>query len=215
MAKETMVMQDGFIDATEALVVLPTPKAHSLCDILSQGLASRDEELLRRALSCGDKDLQQHCLRRLLPIHILPLLELLIQRINQYPRQTDRLVPWLRALLSVHAAYLTGVPDLSDRLADLHKIIDARTKTYRRMVQLKGRIDMMMEQAQERDGLRRGPQEQLALLMTTPMATYDESEDEDATEIMEDISDEEDDDDIEEVDDDDEIDSDSSSDDDE
>ncbi|PJF19996.1 hypothetical protein PSACC_00172 [Paramicrosporidium saccamoebae] len=165
---------DGFIDPTAAFQKLPTPRVHSLCDILTQSLTSSDSDLLENALSNTDTDLIRSSLRRMPPTYALPLLDALVVRIQRRPMRAMQLVPWLRLLLTEHAAYLLTVPDLPSRVEPLQKLIEARTKTHRRMVMLRGRIQLMLGQVNGR-----GEQEDFARLMEMPVATYDDSEDDD------------------------------------
>ena len=90
------------------------------------------------------------------------------------------LLPWLKLLLLTHASYLKAIPGLKSHLMPLQRLIEARSKTYRRAAVLKGKIEMILEQNQEkRMQTRVKPMEEtLAALLKEPIAVYDESDDE-------------------------------------
>lgn len=173
--------KDGFLKPDEAIKKLSKPKVHSLCALLLQGVTSGDSGLLEGAFSVTDLELVKSALKSLPSNKVLPLLDAIVIRIQKKPLRSLQLVPWLKILLESQATFLTTVPDLSTRLSPLQNIIDARTKTYRRMVQLRGRIDLILSQLGESQigkSKAQSKEELLATLMTSPMAVYDESEDE-------------------------------------
>lgn len=173
--------KDAFVDAPTAFSNLAQPRLASLTELLVQGTISKDNDMLEKALSVADMDLIKSALRKMPEEHVLALLDEIVSRIQRKPLRALQLVPWLRTLLLVRTNYLVTVPGLDAKLRPLQAIIDARTKTYRRMVQLRGRLDLMLQQVEEqkREQSPIKPSE-LHKLVTTPMAVYDESDTEEA-----------------------------------
>lgn len=169
---------DAFVDAETASQKLTSPKSHSLSDLLAQSAASNDSALLESALSVNDPDLIKQSLKRLPVPQVIPLLNAIVSRVQRRPMRALQLIPWLRALFQTHSSYFLTVSDLGKYLEPLQRIIDARTKTFRRMMQLKGRMDMMLQQVEvEGTHHSRSFEENITALMTTPMVTFDEEED--------------------------------------
>lgn len=187
---------DNFIDQTITKNQLSRPKGTSLSALLSQGVISHDKTLIESALSITDPLLQRLATSKLTPIAILPLLDALIEKLELQPQRTLQLVPWIQALFTTQLDYLMSAPELWKHLDPLKRIIEARTKTYRRMMQLKGRLDIILQKTEDdaigglaipgtvsMSGKGAGAQlrrieEHLDTLMKTPIATYYESEDE-------------------------------------
>ena len=166
-------------DGEQAFESLETPRIASLSALLVQGTLSRDSDMLEKAFSINDQDLIKSSLRHLPEQNIIPLLDEIAVRLSKKPLRALQLVPWLRALFQARSTYLLTVPDLPSHLHPLYAIIETRTKTYKRLVQLGGKLDMVLGQMEEN---KRGPimidPVELQRMLTTPLAVYDESDEE-------------------------------------
>lgn len=167
-------------DAQEALEKLPEPRLSSLCQMLTQSLTSQDKVMLEGALSVSDRSLVRDSIRILPRETLLPLLDALVERIERRPWRAGRLLPWLKVLLQTHTLALSQMSDLPQHLAPLKGLIEVRCRAYRRMVALRGKLDLMLGMAEETaSGGSRSRMEKMEFLLNTPLATFDESEDED------------------------------------
>lgn len=174
-------------DAQEALEKLPEPRLSSLCQMLTQSLTSQDKVMLEGALSVADRSLVRDSIRILPRETLLPLLDAIVERIERRPWRAGRLLPWLKVLLQTHTLTLSQMSDLPQHLAPLKSLIEVRCRTYRRMVSLQGKLDLMLGMTEETvGGGSRSRTEKMELLLSTPLATFDESEGEDelAEEMM-------------------------------
>lgn len=177
--RETMPEPDHMIeDAQEALQKLPEPRISSLCQMLKQSLISQDKVMLEGALSVMDLALVADSIRALPAESLLPLLDALVQRIEGRPWRAGRLVPWLMLLLRTHALVLSQQSQLGDHLAPLKGLIEARCRSYRRLVALRGKLDLMLGMAEESlQGGDRRRAEQMHSLLATPLAIFDDDDD--------------------------------------
>jgi U3 small nucleolar RNA-associated protein 5 len=81
----------------------------SLQQILTQSLQSGDVTLLERALSVSDKKIINATIQRMNPVHIIPLLDLIVVRLQKRPTRAHMLIEWIRACLLHHSGYLLSV----------------------------------------------------------------------------------------------------------
>lgn len=179
---------DAFVEPASAALNQWAPEngLASLREMLLQGLISRDNDLLERSLSVQEPALIKGALLALPDAQVVPLLGELISRLQRKPRRTLLLLPWLRQVLLLKSTLLmTSEGECVEEqvLRPLLGLIEARTRAHKRMVQLKGRLDFILAQADEAQ--RQQPlisTDQINRLMTTPMATFDESSEEDEDE---------------------------------
>merc|ERR1711934_351565 len=75
----------------------------------------------------------------------------------------------MRALLSIHTAYLMSVPDLAKVIRNLYGLIEARLAVYPRLLKLSGRLDLMLSHVSTNMNL---DEEDLY----TPITAYEEPE---------------------------------------
>ena len=53
---------------------------------------------------------------------------------------------WLRSTLQIHTAHLINSPHCGELLGPIYAMLEARTKHYSALLQLKGKLDMMTKQ---------------------------------------------------------------------
>ena len=53
---------------------------------------------------------------------------------------------WLRSVLQIHTAHLMSAPECPELLGPIYAMLEARTKHYGALLQLKGKLDMMTRQ---------------------------------------------------------------------
>lgn len=133
------------------------------------------------------------CLLRAKQPPPLLILHRVVAKLEKRPNRAAPLGRWIRALLSCHLGYLVSVPGLPDKLALLHQLIDRRVASFPKLLQLHGRLDLLLARAKA-EGVHRGTE---GRAMDKPESVYreedeeDEEEDEDEDEEDEDEGDEE------------------------
>lgn len=76
----------------------------------------------------------------------------LMEKFEARPSRGAALVPWLRAVMVQHTAYLMTVPGLVHKLARLYQTVDARLVVFKKLLKLSGRLDLVLSQLAERGG---------------------------------------------------------------
>eukprot|EP00752_Nemacystus_decipiens_P008411 g7521.t1 len=152
------------------------PRAESLATVLTQALQSGDESLLEQCLSVGDQGMIEATVERLPSSKVLQFLLRVVAKLEKRPNRAAALGRWIRALLSCHLGYLVSVPGLPDKLALLHQLIDRRVASFPKLLQLHGRLDLLLARAKAEAG--RGG-DAGAGAMDRPQSVYREIDEED------------------------------------
>ncbi|KAJ1920526.1 Small subunit (SSU) processome component [Mycoemilia scoparia] len=135
----------------------PTPKATSLVRVLVQALHSQDNPLLETVLSNSSRStVVRETVNRLPAAYVLPFIQQLFIRFQSSPLRANELIPWIRALLITHSAYLASVPQLVKQLAAFYQVIDSRLSVNNKLLRLQGRVDMLEQQIRARSEQSKG-----------------------------------------------------------
>lgn len=102
-----------------------------------------DRALLERCLSVGQKRVVTNTVRRLLPADAAAFLRAAVARLVSRPQRGRQLTTWVRAVLSHHASYLMAAPGAQAPLATLYRAIDARAASFRGLLSLQGRLELV------------------------------------------------------------------------
>ncbi|CAN0106013.1 unnamed protein product [Ascophyllum nodosum] len=153
------------------------PRAESLSTVLTQALQSGDESLLEQCLAVGNQDVIEATVERLASSKVLPFLLRVVGKLEKNPNRSAALGQWIRALLSCHLGYLVSVPGLPEKLALLHQLIDRRVASFPKLLQLHGRLDLLLARAKSDGGGSRRRDGGRA--MDAPEAVYREEDEED------------------------------------
>ncbi|KAF9917831.1 WD repeat-containing protein 43 [Lobosporangium transversale] len=169
----------------------PTPKANSLQQMLIQALHSNDLQLLEACLTFNNVEVIRNTVRRLPTAYVVPFLTQVIHKFQQKPNRGEALLEWIKAVLLIHTAYLMTVPDLMKKLSNFYQTLDSRVSVFQKMLNLHGRLDLVMNQIEMR-------QQYVAEDVTNEAATvYVEDEDDEEGEDLDlDMDDDDDDDDL-------------------
>lgn len=127
-------------------------RADSLSVLLTQALRSEDRALLERCLSVGNERIIRNTVRRLLPMDAAAFLKAAIERLQSKPARGSQLSHWIRAVLVFHAGYLMAAPGVQPYLTSLYQAIESRLSTYRSLLGLSGRLDLLSAQLQGKAG---------------------------------------------------------------
>ena len=56
---------------------------------------------------------------------------------------------WIKSIFVCHGTYLMGVPGIKKRLFLLRHLLDNRSASYKRILKLRGRLDLVLRHAQD------------------------------------------------------------------
>ncbi|XP_054583957.1 WD repeat-containing protein 43 isoform X2 [Eptesicus fuscus] len=147
--------------------------------LLAQGLESNDFEMLNKVLQTRNLNLIKRTVLRM-PLHaVIPLLQELTKRLQGHPNSAVLMVQWLKCVLTVHASYLSTLPDLVPQLGTLYQLMESRVKTFQKLSHLHGKLILLITQvtASEKTKGMTSP-EQKAKLVYEEESSEEESDDE-------------------------------------
>ncbi|XP_005322546.2 WD repeat-containing protein 43 [Ictidomys tridecemlineatus] len=147
--------------------------------LLTQGLESNDFEMLNKVLQTRNLNLIKKTVLRI-PLHaVIPLLQELTKRLQGHPNSAVLMVQWLKCVLTVHASYLSTLPDLVHQLGTLYQLMESRVKTFQKLSHLHGKLILLITQvtASEKTKAMTSPG-QKAKLVYEEESSEEESDDE-------------------------------------
>lgn len=145
---------DGMDDEDDEDTAAPVGGA-SLASSLTQALHSGDHALLTSCLVHSDPVLIRTTVRRISGPLSVRLLEACVDRLNRGgvkskgalgSARARGIVEWIHQTLTFHTAYLMSLPNLVSRLSQLHHSLAARLASHERLLALKGRMELVMNQ---------------------------------------------------------------------
>lgn len=159
--------------------------------LLTQGLESNDFEMLNKVLQTRNVNLIKKTVLRM-PLHtVIPLLQELTKRLQGHPNSAVLMVQWLKCVLTVHASYLSTLPDLVPQLGTLYQLMESRVKTFQKLSHLHGKLILLITQVTASEKTKGAPSPgQKAKLVYEEESSEEESDDEIADKDSEDNWDE-------------------------
>ncbi|CAI5466515.1 unnamed protein product [Closterium sp. Yama58-4] len=140
----------------ETMEVLAAPRAESLSVVVQQALEAGDMALLRQcfeaALTVRRRALILPTVRHLPPHLALKLVEVVAARVQAHPGEALSMVPWMQAALTCHAGMLASAPAAHKALAALYQTVEARVAALRPMLELAGRLQLVVMAVRETRG---------------------------------------------------------------
>lgn len=138
----------GALDIDVSKVKTPggLPQTDSFAVLLVQGLESNDSDILNKVLNTRKETLIKNTVARM-PIHaVIPLLHELTKRLQGNPYSASQMVRWLKSVFTLHASYLSTLPDLIPQLGMLYQLMESRVKTLQKLSRLHGRLFLLVTQ---------------------------------------------------------------------
>ncbi|ORX92225.1 NUC189-domain-containing protein [Basidiobolus meristosporus CBS 931.73] len=123
-----------------------TPKANSLVHILVQALHSNDVQLLEGCLNNTNTEIINNTVKRLPPTYVIPFLAQVIPRFQAKPNRGIALLRWIKAVLTIHTAYLMTVPELVKHIGAFYQTADNRLGSFQKLLALSSRLDLVTTQ---------------------------------------------------------------------
>ncbi|KAM6367009.1 WD repeat-containing protein 43 isoform 3-T7 [Alca torda] len=134
------------IDVSKVKTPGGLPQTDSFAVLLVQGLESNDAEILNRVLNTRKENVVKNTVARM-PVHaVIPLLHELTKRLQGNPYSASVMVRWLKSVLTLHASYLSTLPDLIPQLGMLYQLMESRVKTLQKLSRLHGRLFILVTQ---------------------------------------------------------------------
>ncbi|KAF9546863.1 Small subunit (SSU) processome component [Mortierella hygrophila] len=128
-----------------------TPKANDLQQTFLQALHTSDADLLDACLHFSQPvTVLRNTIRRVATTSVLPLLTTLLNQYQQKPNQNIHLIEWIKSILLIHSSSLMTNQDLVMRLSGFYDAIEARVPVYQKVMNLNGRLDLIMNQIEMR-----------------------------------------------------------------
>uniref|UniRef100_A0A8D2PYN2 WD repeat domain 43 n=1 Tax=Zosterops lateralis melanops TaxID=1220523 RepID=A0A8D2PYN2_ZOSLA len=148
--EESIEERLGALDIDVSKVKTPggLPQTDSFAVLLVQGLESNDAEILNKVLNTRKENIVKNTVARM-PIHaVIPLLHepvSLAYNLFLYS-SASVMVRWLKSVFTVHASYLSTLPDLIPQLGMLYQLMESRVKTLQKLCRLHGRLFILVTQ---------------------------------------------------------------------
>ncbi|KRX16905.1 WD repeat-containing protein 43 [Trichinella nelsoni] len=134
------------VDA-ETVEVKHSLKSQTL--LLTQGLHSKDDKILKKVLKTRNMDTIKATVRKLPVTSIVPLLEYIAQQLRIKPRCTSYLL-WLEQLCSFQTTYLCSNPEALRVMDKMLRLLQSRTSSLEKVYSLQGRLDMIFNNLSEK-----------------------------------------------------------------
>eukprot|EP00198_Chlamydomonas_reinhardtii_P003632 XP_001692968.1 predicted protein [Chlamydomonas reinhardtii] len=119
-------------------------KADSLSVLLTQAIRSNDRALLERCLATSSTTVIANTVARIVPMDAALFLKAAVDRLVSKPNRAVQLVPWIRAVLHHHTAYLMSAPGVQPALTSLFQAIDSRVRLHDPLLRLYGRLGLVL-----------------------------------------------------------------------
>ncbi|XP_063774983.1 WD repeat-containing protein 43 isoform X2 [Pseudophryne corroboree] len=122
------------------------PQTDNFSVLLVQGLESNDADILNKVFQTKNDSLIKKTVARIPVYTVIPLVHELTKRLQGHPSSAILMVRWIKAVLVVHASYLSTLPDLVPQLGALYQLMESRVKTLQKMSRLNGKLYLVITQ---------------------------------------------------------------------
>lgn len=123
------------------------PTGDALAHLLVQGLNSQDRDILRSVLFTQNERKIKSTVERLPAQAVLPLLKILNNLIQGKTWISQVAAMWLQAILRTHVSQLLADENCSSVIVPLLGMVERRLTCLGQLCQLKGRLDLILDQA--------------------------------------------------------------------
>jgi hypothetical protein len=125
-------------------------RCDTLRTTLIQGLHGKDTILLDTALSQGDLDIIEGCVKALPSNYAVLLLSPLLERLQSRPNKGPLLLNWLKYILLYHASALLSASDSAAKLTLLMDVLELRLSANIPLLQVSGKLDLLLSQIENK-----------------------------------------------------------------
>jgi len=128
--------------------------ATSLGTVLNQALRTDDADLLESCLQTTDVKIIENTINRMDSSLANVLLSKLSARMHRRPGRAFGLMRWMQWTLVAHGGALVTQPDLVNRLGELSRVLEERSRGLSSLLALKGKLDMLDSQMKFRKSIK-------------------------------------------------------------
>ncbi|KAH9519592.1 WD repeat-containing protein 43 [Bulinus truncatus] len=121
------------------------PIANTLSKLLQQALLSGDHKLLTGVFQETNESIVKNTIKRLPLSCIVPLVKVIEEGMMGHAQHAWNLSRWTACLISCHASYMLSVPEIIGTMNKLYQTLISRQKFFPKMLQLKGRLDLVKQ----------------------------------------------------------------------
>ncbi|KAK0056910.1 WD repeat-containing protein 43 [Biomphalaria pfeifferi] len=132
-------------DTPKESQVKQQPVANTLCRLLQQALLSGDHKLLTGVFQETNETIVRNTLKRLPVSCIVPLVKVIEAGMMGHAQHAWNLSRWTSCLISCHSSYILSVPEIITTMNKLYQTLISRQKFFPKMLQLKGRLDLVKQ----------------------------------------------------------------------
>ncbi len=125
---------------------LTVPSPLSLGTVLNQALRTDDTDLLESCLHTTDEKVVRSTVQRMESSLAGVLLTNLAARMHRRPGRAHTLMTWVQCTLVAHGGALANHPTIFDRLGELSRVLEERSRGLNSLLALKGKLDMLEAQ---------------------------------------------------------------------
>lgn len=144
-------------------------------------MKSNDHSLLESVLINRDENVIKKTISRLDSIYVVNFLDRLSERILRNANKQAALIVWIKWVMIIHGNYLMQQPNLFSSLSTLYVILSNRSKTLPKLLQLQGRVNMVLNTIDMRKSILQDKE--------TGESDDDSDLDEDVVEYIEEVED--------------------------
>ncbi|NXU95652.1 WDR43 protein, partial [Xiphorhynchus elegans] len=180
--EESIEERLGALDIDVSKVKTPggLPQTDSFAVLLVQGLESNDAEILNKVLNTRKENIVKNTVARMPIYAVIPLLHELTKRLQGNPYSASLMVRWLKSVFTLHASYLSTLPDLIPQLGMLYQLMESRVKTLQKLSRLHGRLFILVSQVAASEVVQEVPE----VNQTAKLVYEDESSEEEGSDDM-------------------------------
>ncbi|NXC30805.1 WDR43 protein, partial [Campylorhamphus procurvoides] len=177
--EESIEERLGALDIDVSKVKTPggLPQTDSFAVLLVQGLESNDAEILNKVLNTRKENIVKNTVARMPIYAVIPLLHELTKRLQGNPYSASLMVRWLKSVFTLHASYLSTLPDLIPQLGMLYQLMESRVKTLQKLSRLHGRLFILVSQVAASEVVQEVPE----VNQTAKLVYEDESSEEEGS----------------------------------
>ncbi|XP_069464820.1 WD repeat-containing protein 43 [Ambystoma mexicanum] len=155
------------------------PQTDSFAVLLVQGLESSDSHILNKVFQTKKDTMIKNTVARLPVYAVIPLLHELTKRLQGHPYSAMLMVRWIKAIFTLHASYLSTLPDLVPRLGTLYQLMECRIRTLQKLSRLHGKLFLLITQVAASEKMQASvDSNQTAKLIYEEESSEEESDDE-------------------------------------
>ncbi|CAL1536918.1 unnamed protein product [Lymnaea stagnalis] len=122
------------------------PLANTLSRLLQQGLLSGDSKILTNVFQETNDAVVRNTIKRLPVSLIVPLVKEIQKGMTGHAQHAWNLSRWTKSLISCHTSYILSVPEIISTMNKLYQTLISRQKFFPKMLQLKGRLDLVKQE---------------------------------------------------------------------